>query len=87
MFTGVLPPPPPSPNRRFPGLQLNSLPTYRRALLSERLEQAIGHAAIACVTSVSALVRRNFRAITRLETLATQTNATEDQNQIRTSSW
>ena len=26
---------------RFPGVQLKSLPTYRRALLSERLEQAI----------------------------------------------
>ena len=32
----VAPPPP-----RFPGVQLNSLPTYRRALLSERLEQSI----------------------------------------------
>ena len=30
------PPPPP----RFPSVQLNSLPTYRRALLSEHLEQA-----------------------------------------------
>jgi len=30
--------PPPLP--RLPGVQLNSLPTYRRALLSERLEQA-----------------------------------------------
>ena len=30
-----------APPRRFPGVQLNSLPTYRRALLSERLEQAI----------------------------------------------
>ena len=29
------------PPLRFPGVQLNSLPTYRRALLSERLEQAI----------------------------------------------
>ena len=28
--------------KRFPGVQLNSLPTYRRALLSERLEQAKG---------------------------------------------
>ena len=35
----VLSPPPPVPPR-FPGVQLNSLPTYRRALLSERLEQA-----------------------------------------------
>ena len=45
MFTGVLslspPPPPPSPTLpRFLGVHLNSLPTYRRALLSERLEQA-----------------------------------------------
>ena len=72
-----------APPRRFPGVQLNSLPTYRRALLSERL----GHAAVACVASVSARVRSNFRAITRLETLATQANAAEDQNQIRTSSW
>ena len=32
---------PPSPPPRFPGVQLNSLPTYRRALLCERLEQAI----------------------------------------------
>ena len=32
-------PPIPSPPR-FSGAQLNSLPTYRRALLSERLEQA-----------------------------------------------
>ena len=30
---------PPSP--RSPGVQFNSLPTDRRALLSERLEQAI----------------------------------------------
>ena len=30
----------PTPPPRFPGVQLNSLPTYRRALLSERLEQA-----------------------------------------------
>ena len=34
------PPSPPVPSPRFPGVQLNSLPTYRRALLSERLEQA-----------------------------------------------
>ena len=27
---------------RFPGVQPNSLRTYRRALLSERLEQATG---------------------------------------------
>ena len=33
--------PPRLPPSRFPGVQLNSLPTYRRALLSERLEQAI----------------------------------------------
>ena len=35
-------PPPPRPVPRFPGVQLSelySLPTYRRALLSERLEQ------------------------------------------------
>ena len=32
--------PPPVPSPRFPGVQLNTLPTYRRALLSERLEQA-----------------------------------------------
>ena len=32
--------PPRFPLPRFPGVQLNSLPTYRRALLSERLEQA-----------------------------------------------
>ena len=76
-----------APLPRFPCVQLNSLPNYRRALLSERLEQAIGHAAVACVASVSAQVRRNFRAITRLETLATQANAAEDQNQILTSSW
>ena len=30
-----------SPPSRFPGVQLNSLATYRSALLSERLEQAI----------------------------------------------
>ena len=47
MFTGVLslspppPPPPVPPPPRFSDVQLNSLPTYRRALLSERLEQAI----------------------------------------------
>ena len=42
MFTGVLSlSPPRSPPSHFPGVQLNSLPTYRRALLSERLEQAI----------------------------------------------
>ena len=42
MFTGVLSLPPPVPARpRFSDVQLNSLPTYRRALLSERLEQAI----------------------------------------------
>ena len=76
-----------APPHRFPGVQLNSLPTYRRAQPSERLEQAIGHAAVACVASVSARVRRNFRAITRLETLATQDNSAEDQNQILTSSW
>ena len=76
-----------APPHRFPGVQLNSLPTYRRALLSERLEQAIGHAAVAYVASVSARVRHNFRAITRLETLATQADAAEDQNQILTSSW
>ena len=39
-----LPPFPPSsrprPRPRFPGVQLNSLPTYRHALLSEHLEQA-----------------------------------------------
>ena len=35
---GVLSLSPPTP--RFPGVQLNSLPTYHRALLSERLEQA-----------------------------------------------
>ena len=29
------------PHPRFPGVQLNSLPTYRSALLSERLEQTI----------------------------------------------
>ena len=29
-----------SPQPRFPGVQFNSLPTDRRALLSERLEQA-----------------------------------------------
>ena len=42
MFTGVpsLSPPLVPPPPRFPGVQLNSLPTYRRALLSERLEQA-----------------------------------------------
>ena len=33
--------PPPPPPLRFPGVKLNSLPTYRRALLSERLEQSI----------------------------------------------
>ena len=33
-------PSPRSPPPRFPGVQLNSLPTHRRALLSERLEQA-----------------------------------------------
>ena len=33
-------PPPPGPPPPFPGVQLNSLPTHRRALLSERLEQA-----------------------------------------------
>ena len=76
-----------APPRRFPGVQLNSFPTYGRALLSERLEQAIGHAAVAYVASVSARVRHNFRAITRLETLATQADAAEDQNQILTSSW
>ena len=32
--------PPSSPPPCFPGVQLNSLPTYCRALLSERLEQA-----------------------------------------------
>ena len=35
----ALAPPPPAP---FPGVQLKSPPTYRRALLSERLEQASG---------------------------------------------
>ena len=30
---------PPSPSRHFPGVQFNSLPTDRRALLFERLEQ------------------------------------------------
>ena len=35
----LAPPSSPSPPC-FPGVQLNSLPTYRRALLSERLEQA-----------------------------------------------
>ena len=35
----LAPPPVPRPPR-FPGVQLNSLPTHRRALLSERLEQA-----------------------------------------------
>ena len=34
------PPPPVPPLQCFPGVQLNSLLTYRRALLSERLEQA-----------------------------------------------
>ena len=34
-------PPPRSTPPRFSDVQLNSLPTYRRALLSERLEQAI----------------------------------------------
>ena len=36
-FASPVPPPRPP---RFPGVQLNSLPTYRHALLSERLEQA-----------------------------------------------
>ena len=36
----TLAPDPPVPPPRFPGVQLNSLPSYRRALLSERLEQA-----------------------------------------------
>ena len=44
MFTGVLslwpPNPPPPPPPHFPDVQLNSLPIYRRALLSECLEQA-----------------------------------------------
>ena len=30
--------------RCFPGVQLNSLPTYRRALLSERLEPQLAQA-------------------------------------------
>ena len=33
-------PPPPRPPHSPPIVQPNSLPTYRRALLSERLEQA-----------------------------------------------
>ena len=37
-FASPVPPPPATP--RFPGVQLNSLPTYRHALLSEPLEQA-----------------------------------------------
>ena len=40
-FLALGPPVPPVPPPRFPGVLLNSLPTYRRALLSERLEQAI----------------------------------------------
>ena len=36
----ALAPPCSTPPPRFPGVQFNSLPTYRRALLSERLEQA-----------------------------------------------
>ena len=38
----LAPPPPVPPSPPFPGVQLNSLSTYRRALLSERLEQARG---------------------------------------------
>ena len=38
---GERPPSSLPPPLRFPGVQLNSLPTYRRALLSERLEQSI----------------------------------------------
>ena len=36
----LAPPPVPFPPSRFLGVQFNSLPTYRRALLSEPLEQA-----------------------------------------------
>ena len=36
----TLAPLPPPPSACFPGVQLNSLPIYCRALLSERLEQA-----------------------------------------------
>ena len=41
MFTGIpsLSPPPRVPPPHFPGVQFDSLPTDRRALLSERLEQ------------------------------------------------
>ena len=38
-FLALAPPSPP----RFPGVQFNSLPTDRRALLSERLEQVTTH--------------------------------------------
>ena len=42
MFTGIpslSPPPRVPPPPHFPGVQFDSLPTDRRALLSERLEQ------------------------------------------------
>ena len=66
---------------------------------TSQLQEVLGHAAAACVSTrvrreswtrakkKKNYFRSNSRPITRLEALATQANAAEDQNQIRTSSW
>ena len=58
----------------FPGVQLNSLPTYRRALLSERLEQASIHTAMSNGFQTNISRKRRMRLQLYLSTTPKTTN-------------